>query len=177
MLCTILSCAELPILTPRLRGSIWTPHFKVAANTHQDKSALRPIKCHDTNDDLSFEHTGAIRILMSSKSEVVERKSWWKSVAYSNRFLLFILFALRLLTALCNRTFFQPDEYYQSLEPAWWLAFGSNSGAWMTWVCHHQHGISGMTDTSRNGTINFAQLSIRLFWRLLTDSPISSLRL
>lgn len=45
------------------------------------------------------------------------------------------LVLLRILNALCTgRTFFQPDEYFQALEPAWNLAFGPNSGAWLTWV-------------------------------------------
>lgn len=44
------------------------------------------------------------------------------------------LFAFRLANALTLRTFFQPDEYFQSLEPAWQIAFGSGSGAWITWV-------------------------------------------
>lgn len=48
---------------------------------------------------------------------------------------LAVLFAIRLVNALCVRTFFQPDEYFQALEPAWELVFGSDSGAWMTWVC------------------------------------------
>lgn len=44
------------------------------------------------------------------------------------------LVALRLLNTLCTgQTFFQPDEYFQALEPAWNLAFGPDSGAWMTW--------------------------------------------
>lgn len=47
---------------------------------------------------------------------------------------LAVLFAIRLVNALCVRTFFQPDEYFQALEPAWELVFGSDSGAWMTWV-------------------------------------------
>jgi phosphatidylinositol glycan class B len=46
----------------------------------------------------------------------------------------FLLLALRILNALTIKTFFQPDEYYQSLEPAWRLAFGADSGAWITWV-------------------------------------------
>jgi len=45
-----------------------------------------------------------------------------------------ILVGFRIFNALALRTFFQPDEYYQSLEPAWQLAFGPDSGAWMTWV-------------------------------------------
>lgn len=44
----------------------------------------------------------------------------------------FLLF--RLINAFCVRTFFQPDEYFQALEPAWSMAFGADSGAWLTWV-------------------------------------------
>jgi hypothetical protein len=47
----------------------------------------------------------------------------------------YLLLGLRLANALLVRTFFQPDEYFQSLEPAWQLAFGEQSGAWITWVC------------------------------------------
>ena len=42
---------------------------------------------------------------------------------------------IRLINAFWVTTFFQPDEFFQSLEPAWDLAFGSTSGAWLTWVC------------------------------------------
>lgn len=45
-----------------------------------------------------------------------------------------LLIAFRLANGLIVRTFFQPDEFYQSLEPAWQLAFGSNAGACITWV-------------------------------------------
>ncbi|TVY34375.1 GPI mannosyltransferase, partial [Lachnellula occidentalis] len=45
-----------------------------------------------------------------------------------------LLLGLRVINALCVRTFFQPDEYFQSLEPAWQMAFGSESGAWITWA-------------------------------------------
>lgn len=44
------------------------------------------------------------------------------------------ILTIRLINALTIRTFFQPDEYFQSLEPAWQLAFGEDSGAWLTWV-------------------------------------------
>lgn len=47
---------------------------------------------------------------------------------------LAVLFAFRLVNAICVQTFFQPDEYFQALEPAWQLVFGEDSGAWMTWV-------------------------------------------
>ena len=45
-----------------------------------------------------------------------------------------LLLVYRFLNSLCVRTFFQPDEYFQALEPAWDIAFGHGSGAWMTWV-------------------------------------------
>jgi phosphatidylinositol glycan class B len=47
------------------------------------------------------------------------------------------VFIIRLVNALCIATFFQPDEFFQSLEPAWQIAFGPDSGAWLTWEWHH----------------------------------------
>ncbi|KAH6711222.1 glycosyltransferase family 22 protein [Leptodontidium sp. MPI-SDFR-AT-0119] len=49
-----------------------------------------------------------------------------------------MLLIFRCINALAVRTFFQPDEYFQSLEPAWQMAFGPQSGAWITWEWHHQ---------------------------------------
>ncbi|KAK6222301.1 glycosylphosphatidylinositol anchor biosynthesis [Pestalotiopsis sp. IQ-011] len=46
---------------------------------------------------------------------------------------LAVLFAFRIANVLCIRTYFQPDEYFQALEPAWQLVFGPDGGAWMTW--------------------------------------------
>ncbi|KAF9469288.1 glycosyltransferase family 22 protein [Collybia nuda] len=37
---------------------------------------------------------------------------------------------LRILIALCTRTFFQPDEFFQSLEPAHHLVFGYGHLTW-----------------------------------------------
>ncbi|KAM7183467.1 GPI mannosyltransferase [Naviculisporaceae sp. PSN 640] len=51
---------------------------------------------------------------------------------------LTLLLVFRFLNALCVRTFFQPDEYFQALEPAWKIAFGGESGAWLTWEWEHQ---------------------------------------
>ncbi len=51
----------------------------------------------------------------------------------SQNVLLFLI-AFRILNALTIKTFFQPDEFFQSLEPAWEIAFGAESGAWITWV-------------------------------------------
>ncbi|KAI4719037.1 hypothetical protein E4T48_04782 [Aureobasidium sp. EXF-10727] len=47
--------------------------------------------------------------------------------------IFYLLIAFRICNALLVRTFFQPDEYFQSLEPAWDIAFGPSSGAWITW--------------------------------------------
>ncbi|WPG98321.1 glycosyltransferase family 22 protein [Acrodontium crateriforme] len=48
------------------------------------------------------------------------------------------IFCFRLVNALCIATFFQPDEYFQSLEPAWQSVFGPDSGAWITWEWREQ---------------------------------------
>jgi hypothetical protein len=45
-----------------------------------------------------------------------------------------LLVVFRFVNSLCMKTFFQPDEYFQVLEPAWQMAFGAESGAWITWV-------------------------------------------
>jgi len=81
--------------------------------------------------------TPASSIAGSSSTEKLPdelRKKSARSSDFIADNLLLILIAYRLLNALVVRTFFQPDEYYQSLEPAWWLAFGDDSGAWITWV-------------------------------------------
>ena len=55
--------------------------------------------------------------------------------AHATRDILLFLIAYRILNAVSVSTFFQPDEYFQSLEPAWQMAFGGDGGAWITWVC------------------------------------------
>lgn len=54
--------------------------------------------------------------------------------AARTRHVLASLLLLRLVNAALVWTFFQPDEYFQSLEPAWAAAFGPDSGAYITWV-------------------------------------------
>ena len=58
---------------------------------------------------------------------------------WSGASVLYFLLAFRICNALLIRTFFQPDEYFQSLEPAWDIAFGPSSGAWITWVRFNQN--------------------------------------
>jgi phosphatidylinositol glycan class B len=48
-------------------------------------------------------------------------------------FLFTALFAFRIVNGSTLKTFFQPDEFFQALEPAWHWTFGSLSGAWITW--------------------------------------------
>ncbi|KAK6007883.1 hypothetical protein QM012_004697 [Aureobasidium pullulans] len=60
------------------------------------------------------------------------RKQQAESI-WSGANVLYFLIAFRVCNVLLIRTFFQPDEYFQSLEPAWDIAFGSSSGAWITW--------------------------------------------
>lgn len=57
-----------------------------------------------------------------------------RSIIKNELHVFLALFALRLANASFIQTFFQPDEYFQSLEPAWDIAFGPESGAWLTWV-------------------------------------------
>ncbi|MCJ1396368.1 glycosylphosphatidylinositol anchor biosynthesis [Xylographa bjoerkii] len=57
--------------------------------------------------------------------------------AVTSRDVFLFLIAFRILNALSIKTFFQPDEYFQSLEPAWQIAFGPHSGAWITWEWKH----------------------------------------
>ena len=39
-------------------------------------------------------------------------------------------FAIRILIALCTRTVFQPDEYFQALDPAHNIVFGYGHLTW-----------------------------------------------
>ena len=61
------------------------------------------------------------------------RHSSPKEAAISRDIFLFLI-AFRILNALSIKTFFQPDEFFQSLDPAWEIAFGRDSGAWISWV-------------------------------------------
>src|SRR3569833_1802000 len=49
------------------------------------------------------------------------------------------LLILRLAKTHNNQTNNQPDKKNQALEPAWNIAFGPDSGSWLTWVCVFRH--------------------------------------
>lgn len=48
----------------------------------------------------------------------------------------YLAISVRVFVALCTRTFFQPDEYFQSLEPAHHLVFGYGHLTW-EWLSAH----------------------------------------
>ncbi len=89
------------------------------------------------------------------------------------RDVLLFLIASRLLNALVVQTFFQPDEYFQALEPAWDLAFGKDSGAWITWVCLCAlNWLASRTDVpSRNGRTTSGLRSIPPYLPLPIRAP------
>ena len=47
-----------------------------------------------------------------------------------------LVVCFRVLVALLTRTFFQPDEYFQSLEPAYVAVFGYGYLTW-EWLTDH----------------------------------------
>jgi hypothetical protein len=53
--------------------------------------------------------------------------------SYPPAYIILLIFSVRVIIALSTRTFFQPDEYFQALEPAHRLAFGYGHLTW-EWV-------------------------------------------
>jgi hypothetical protein len=95
-------------------------------STSSPPIAHDPRASTDINDDIK----GPRRLEHLSK----KRRILHVAQAASTQDVLLFLIAFRILNALCIKTFFQPDEYFQSLEPAWRMVFGEESGAWITWV-------------------------------------------
>jgi hypothetical protein len=89
--------------------------------------------------------------------------------------ILLFLIAFRLVNAFAVRTFFQPDEYFQSLEPAWQIAFGQGQGAWVTWVSERDRVNTWLWLTCpRNGGTNSDPHYILSSSPLSIKQPISS---
>jgi hypothetical protein len=86
-----------------------------------------------------------------------------------------VLLAFRIVNALTIKTFFQPDEYFQALEPAWKIAFGADSGAWITWVRQYTilSNIRILTPYRRNGVKDYAQQSIHGYLQSCTRPRMS----
>jgi GPI mannosyltransferase 3 len=89
-----------------------------------------------SSSDLSVASTKVNGDIKFPKGRQSRRRQAVARVAHSAsaQDILLFLVAFRILNALTIRTFFQPDEYFQSLEPAWYMVFGEESGAWITWV-------------------------------------------
>lgn len=64
--------------------------------------------------------------------------------------------AVRIVIALITRTFFQPDEYFQALEPAHFLVFGYGDLTW-EW-----------TSNSPIRSIFYPLLNVPIYWLLKT---------
>lgn len=73
----------------------------------------------------------AIDMSSTSNTSRVLRSRRHQNFQLSGRKLLFLcIFLFRLLNAFSIRTFFQPDEYYQALEPAHRYVFGYGYKTW-----------------------------------------------
>jgi len=68
--------------------------------------------------------------------------------------IILLSLTLRVLVALFTRTTFQPDEYYQSLEPAHHLVFGYGHLTW-EW-----------SNTARLRSIIYPALNVLVYWLL-----------
>ncbi|KAI1180387.1 Alg9-like mannosyltransferase family-domain-containing protein [Nemania sp. FL0916] len=89
-------------------------------------------------------------------------------IAEQAREALSVIFAVRFANSLCVRTFFQPDEYFQVLEPAWQLVFGNDSGAWSTWEWRH-----ALRSSIHPTIFAFAYFIVDSFW---ASSPVSTVK-
>lgn len=97
--------------------------------------------------------------------------------ATTARDVFLFLVAFRILNALSVKTFFQPDEFFQSLEPAWKIAFGADSGAWITWVSRHFEQplpFRLLINIRRNGRTSYGPRFIQPYSPLFTGSPPTS---
>lgn len=82
------------------------------------------------SSDSRLRRRGAERGPRTDKPEPVEAfGSFWKR-PFSVKTLATVIFCIRLANALSITTFFQPDEYYQALEPAHNFVFGYGYITW-----------------------------------------------
>ena len=96
-----------------------------------------------------------------------------KQGSVSRHIFLFLL-AFRVLNALIIKTFFQPDEFFQSLEPAWEIAFGAESGAWITWVRGRQ--TSKLRKTIAKARLRSGDIAFALRYILQSLPPYTGYR-
>jgi hypothetical protein len=151
------------------------PCFTTA--THQDQDYNQPaMDSKPSAEGLRERHKAGSVGEPSSDSSPTRPKIHAQVAAAQVQDVLSLLLLFRFINALCVRTFFQPDEYFQALEPAWSIAFGGDSGAWLTWVHlpilipSTLRSMCEVTDTlhqPRNGNTSCGHRSIRpsLVWR------------
>ncbi|KAF2160349.1 glycosyltransferase family 22 protein [Zasmidium cellare ATCC 36951] len=71
---------------------------------------------------------------MATKNTTTPKPTSPSQPPWASHLAIFLgLLIFRIVNAHFVQTFFQPDEYFQALEPAWQMAFGPESGAWITW--------------------------------------------
>ena len=106
-----------------------------ASDLSDDQDAVDSSGSEDTTKVDSDAQLDIDSSILSADDKRFESQSLLREPdAATTRDILLFLIAFRILNALSVRTFFQPDEHFQSLEPAWQIAFGPHSGAWITWV-------------------------------------------
>lgn len=108
-----------------IRPSVFPPLKPATKNSHQQTAALLPVM-----SSMKAAAAAASSSSSSPPSSSMDRDRNKRSRPVFLRDLVVI----RLINAWWLTTFVQPDEFFQTLEPAWDLAFGPRSDAWMTWV-------------------------------------------
>ncbi|MCJ1406700.1 hypothetical protein MMC19_000767 [Ptychographa xylographoides] len=109
-----------------------------ASDLSDDQDAVDSSGSEDTTKVDSDAQLDIDSSILSADDKRFESQSLLREPdAATTRDILLFLIAFRILNALSVRTFFQPDEHFQSLEPAWQIAFGPHSGAWITWEWKH----------------------------------------
>ena len=86
--------------------------------------------------------SGTLRRQLFGSCHIKDEQSTWPSKKkkklsqefckrlYAMQSWTYCALVIRVLVAFCTRTFFQPDEYFQSLEPAYHLVFGYGHLTW-----------------------------------------------
>jgi hypothetical protein len=90
----------------------------------------------------------------SCPTHILHRICTGDEVAISMQYSAVLALVIRVTIALATRTFFQPDEYFQALEPAHYLVFGYGDLTW-EW-----------TSKPPIRTILYPALNIPIYWLL-----------
>jgi hypothetical protein len=87
-------------------------------------------------------------------ASILHRFCTGDEVVISMQYSTVLALVIRVAIALATRTFFQPDEYFQALEPAHFLVFGYGDLTW-EW-----------TSKPPIRTILYPALNIPIYWLL-----------